>query len=107
VGVSQSINITSVQHHLLRDLLNKFLPNVQVWAFGSRVKGHSRPDSDLDIVVFSTPEQSAATYALKEALDESSLPFSVDVLVWNDISESFRNNISAMYFVLNGSNCTQ
>lgn len=102
MGVNQSISITSAQQKLLIEMLNNFLPNVQVWAFGSRVKGNSRPDSDLDLVVFSTPEQSAAVNALKDAFDESSLPFRVDVLVWNDISESFRNNISECYCVVTG-----
>ena len=100
MGISHSINITPAQHQVLRGLLNKFLPHVEVWAFGSRVKGNSRPDSDLDLVVFSRPDSSSAVYALKEALDESSLPFSVDVLVWDDISESFRNNILEKYAVL-------
>ena len=98
--MSESINITSAQHRELMGMLNKFLPNVEVWAFGSRVKGNFRPDSDLDLVVFSSPDSSSSVYALKEALDESSLPFSVDVLVWDEISESFRKNILEKYAVL-------
>lgn len=100
MGLNQAINITAAQHLVLKSLLNKFLPGVEVWAFGSRVKGNFRPDSDLDLVVFSSPQSSSAVYALKDALDESSLPFSVDVLVWNDISESFRNNILEKYSVV-------
>jgi type I restriction enzyme S subunit len=80
--------------------LNKYLPSTQVWAFGSRVKGTSRANSDLDLVVFSTSDQISAVNALKEAFDESSLPFSVDVLIWDQISESFRKNILERYAVL-------
>ena len=54
--MSQSINITPAQHLALLGLLNKFLPHVEVWAFGSRVKGNFRPDSDLDLVVFYSPD---------------------------------------------------
>lgn len=41
-----------------RSILNQFvdkvrlqIPNAQIWAFGSRVRGDARPDSDLDICV--------------------------------------------------------
>jgi len=98
--MSQHINITPLQHQLLGDLLNRFLPGTQIWAFGSRVKGTSRPDSDLDLVVFANPAQISAVNALKDAFDESSLPFSVDVLIWDQISESFRKNILEHYAVL-------
>jgi type I restriction enzyme S subunit len=94
------INITPGQLQLLGELLNKYLPRTQVWAFGSRVKGTSRTNSDLDLVVFSTQDQMSAVNVLKEAFDESSLPFSVDVLIWDQISESFRQNILERYAVL-------
>ena len=98
--MNQQINITPTQRQLLGELLNKFLPNTQVWAFGSRVKGTSRPDSDLDLVVFAKPDQISSVNALKETFDESSLPFSIDVLIWDQISESFRKNILELYAVL-------
>jgi predicted nucleotidyltransferase len=63
------------------------------------MKGNFRPDSDLDLVVFSKPVQSASVSELREALDESSLPFSVDVLVWDEIGSDFRDHILEKYAV--------
>lgn len=100
MGINTSIDVQTKYLKILRDLLNKHLPNTQVWAFGSRVKWTSRPDSDLDLVVFTTKEQSRQVHNLKDALQESSLPFRVDVLVWDNIPDTFRENILQQYFVL-------
>jgi predicted nucleotidyltransferase len=93
------IHISSAQRKTLAALFEQYLPGVLVWAFGSRVKGNFRPDSDLDLVVFSQNIQSAAVSEFKEALDESSLPFSVDVLVWDEIGQDFQKHILEKYTV--------
>ena len=102
MGVIDSIEITPVQREQVVDLLTRFIPGVAVWAYGSRVKGSSRPESDLDLIAFTTPEQRGAISALKEAFEESSLPFRVDVLVWDEVPENFRKNISEQYVALVG-----
>ena len=93
------IHISGAQRKTLSALFEQYLPGVLVWAFGSRVKGNFRADSDLDLVVFSKPAQSASVSELREALDESSLPFSVDVLVWDEIGQDFRDHILEKYAV--------
>ena len=93
------IGISSVQRQILLALLNQYLPGILVWAFGSRVKGNFRADSDLDLVVFSKVSQSSAVSAFREALDESALPFSVDVLIWDDVEQAFRERILEKYAV--------
>jgi predicted nucleotidyltransferase len=62
-------------------LLQQFLPAVGFWAFGSRVKTKARPSSDLDLVLFADPSQRPQVFALQEALEESNLPFKVDLLI--------------------------
>lgn len=52
----KTIDLTSAQHKAVRSLLNTYLPNTLVWAYGSRVKLTARPSSDLDLVAFTTPE---------------------------------------------------
>jgi len=96
------IHISSAQRQLLSALLTQHLPQTLVWAFGSRVKGNFRPDSDLDLVVFSKATQSASISELKEAFEESSLPFSVDVLAWDEIGQDFREHILEKYAVFEG-----
>lgn len=100
MDVSRAIDVEPKHLQTLLGLFETHLPGVSVWAFGSRVKWTSRPDSDLDLVVFATPEQSRSVHALNEALEESSLPFRVDVLVWDAISAAFRNNIGNEYVEL-------
>ncbi|WP_297448095.1 nucleotidyltransferase domain-containing protein [Ferrovum sp.] len=59
--------------------MSRFLPGIAVWAYGSRVKWTARPNSDLDLVVFSSSAQRPLVSELKEALDESNLLFIVDL----------------------------
>ncbi len=85
---------------MLSELLRQFLPGVAVWAYGSRVKWTARPNSDLDLVAFTTPAQCPQVAELKDALAESNLPFPVDLHVWDDVPERFREIIRKEYVVV-------
>jgi len=98
--MTSTLDITPGQQTLLMQLLQQFLPSVGVWAFGSRVKGSARPTSDLDLVVFANPLQRPQVFALQEALEESNLPFRVDLLIWDEIPESFKTNIQNQFIEL-------
>ena len=93
-----ALDITPAQHDLLLKLLRQYLPNVAIWAFGSRVKGTARTTSDLDIVAFTTP--SRRVFDLKEAFEDSALPFKVDLLLWDELPENFKKNIQGQYIEL-------
>lgn len=86
--------VTPEQEALLRNLLVRCLPGREVWAFGSRVKGTSRPASDLDLAILIPPGGDVRLAALREALEESDLPFRVDLLEWESLPESFRREIA-------------
>ena len=88
--MTPAIDVTAEQRRTILALLNRHLPDTAVWAYGSRVKGTSRPASDLDLVVFARPEQRAQVAELREAFEESDLPFPVDLFVWDEVPESFR-----------------
>lgn len=98
--MTASLDITLEQRNILCALLCRFIPGRTVLAYGSRVKGNARPNSDLDLVVLTTPDEHPLMSELKEAFDESNLPFLVDVLVWDEIPESFHRNIAAGYVVV-------
>ena len=100
--MTPTINIDVPAKHLetVAGLLRRHLTDVEVWAYGSRVRWNARPRSDLDLVAFASPEQRGAVLRLREAFEESSLPFSVDLLIWDDLPESFHENIEAEYAVL-------
>ena len=86
---------------IIQDLLKKHLPRVEVRAFGSRVNGHAKPHSDLDIALMTPIALSPSALALLKAdFSESDLPFKVDVLDWQAISTSFRKLIEQGYEVL-------
>lgn len=100
MGITPTIDILPVQRKTLLSLLRRFIPGVEVWAYGSRVKWTARPNSDLDLVAFTTPEQRPLISELKEALDESNIPFFVDLHVWGEIPERFHEIIRKEYVVL-------
>ena len=95
-----TVNLPPRQRQTLLSLVGQFLPDTQVWAFGSRISGNSRPWSDLDIVVFPDAGAKRQVSDLREALDESGLPFRVDVLDWGTLPENFQENIKQNYAVL-------
>ena len=98
--MTDAIDISVGDHKLVLGLLKQHLPNVAVWAYGSRIKWTARPQSDLDLVAFASSEQKDAVFNLREALEESSLPFPVDLFIWDELSESFRKRIEAEHVVL-------
>ena len=94
-----AIDITPVQRKTILALLKRHLPGVLVWAFGSRVKWTSRPESDLDLVAFASSSQKSQAAAAKEAFEESDVPFRVDLFVWDELPESFQKNIRKEHVV--------
>ncbi len=94
------LQLTPGQAQHLLSLLFQHVPHLQVWAFGSRVKGTARPSSDLDLVFFAEEADKPLLGSLREALEESLLPFAVDMLVWNDISAAFQAHIQSQFIEL-------
>lgn len=96
MGIAQeqsSIDLSLEQYQTVKRLLKKYIPNIEVWAYGSRVKWTSTPESDLDLVAFSTLKQKQAIADLKEAFEESKLIFRVDLFIWDEIPQQFHDNI--------------
>ena len=100
--MNQAIDVTPDQRKTLLSLLANHLPNTEAWVYGSRVRWTSRPESDLDMAVFATPSQEGDVSGLRDALEASDLPFRVDLLVWDEIPEIFREQIQKEHVVLVG-----
>lgn len=95
------INLEPKYLEMVRKILSEYIPNAEVRVFGSRITEKARQFSDLDIVVVGAKRMDLRVFAaLKEAFVESDLPFRVDILDWQGISESFRKNIEERYEVL-------
>ena len=79
---------------IVQGILQKQVPQHEVWAFGSRAKETAKPHSDLDLAVITNqPLSLDVSAALANAFAESDLPWRVDVVDWATTSASFRQII--------------
>lgn len=89
------LDLTEAQLQIVGKLLTQHLPGATAWAYGSRVKGTARRNSDLDLVVFAHQNLRANVAQLQESFEESDLPFPVDLHIWDEIPLDFQSQISA------------
>lgn len=67
---------------------------VKVYLFGSRARGQSRSTSDVDVAILpETPLPPWALSEVREALEESTVPFHVDVVDLSQVSDEFRERV--------------
>jgi predicted nucleotidyltransferase len=74
---------------IIHDILRNYK---DVYAFGSRVKGTYKKFSDLDLCI-KQPLSGYEIELLNEKFTESDLPFKVDLVVYNELSDSFKKII--------------
>ena len=90
----QPIDIRPDHLAIVLGILAQHVPEAEVWVFGSRAKWLARDTSDLDLCIrAAAPIGFARMGALREAFEESNLPYKVDVVDWANTSESFRKII--------------
>jgi type I restriction enzyme S subunit len=95
------IEVTNEQLKIVIDILNKYVPKVEVRAFGSRYKGTAKKHSDLDLVLVGKNKiEFTMIGKIKEAFEECILPFRVDILDWHSISAEFKKIIKQGYEVI-------
>ncbi len=81
---------------LISTILQHYLPvNCQVYLFGSRANGKAKPYSDVDLALKDGDNQLALDLLLElgRAFSESDLPYRVDLIDLNDLSDDFRTAI--------------
>ena len=89
----ESLHVHPDHLEIVRNILQREIPERCVWAFGSRVTGHLlKRFSDLDLAVEGelTWDQRAR---LVEAFDESVLPIKVDLVETELLTPEFRMRI--------------
>lgn len=95
------IDIAPRHLKIIRGILKKRVPDCEVRAFGSRVQGHAKTYSDLDLVIAGKAKIPRKTlYLIKDAFAESDLPFRVEIMDWKAISAEFRKIIESRYEVI-------
>ncbi len=84
------INIASEDLNTIRSILEK--ASINFYIYGSRVKGTSSKFSDIDIC-YKEPLSKELKWQLQEDLENSNLPFKVDLVDYNKCSEDFQKLI--------------
>lgn len=93
--MSPPIDVRADHLRRVKAILRAHLPaGVRVFAFGSRATGTARRFSDLDLCLRGPMRLSNNILsAIQGELEESDLPYRVDVIDWHAISPSFRQAI--------------
>lgn len=97
------LQISATQLAELQALLQRHVPHAEVWAYGSRITGSAHEGSDLDLVLRQPDDLSKRVdgwTALKDAVQESSLPMLVDIHLWSHLPAAFHAEIEKAYVVL-------
>lgn len=84
-------------------LLQRHVPDAEVWAFGSRVSGRAHEGSDLDLVLRNVQDAAqpvAGAVALQAALQDSALPMLVEVHDWALVPPAFHDSIMRAHRVV-------
>jgi predicted nucleotidyltransferase len=90
----QAIDVLPKDLEVVLEILDRYVPGLEVRAFGSRVTGNARRHSDLDLVIMTDQPLDVTVLAgMNAAFSESSLPFTVDVLDWAALAENARGFI--------------
>lgn len=84
----------------LLHLIHMWLPKSRIGAFGSRIDGTAHSGSDLDLVILTQTHTREDFIAFTNAVEESALPFLVDVSEMHRLPESFQDEIQRDYVVV-------
>lgn len=89
------MDVTSTQIDIVQQILKKNLsPHSKVWIFGSRASQAKKKFSDLDLAIDSGQALPLSLLSsLENDFSESDLPYKVDIVDLNNISEDFFKKI--------------
>lgn len=77
----------------IKETVYHYLQNCEIYLFGSRTKGIAKKYSDIDIALKSPNLNENILLKIINDFENSTLPYEVDVLDLNNISETFRQHI--------------
>ncbi len=77
------------------DIIKQLLPHAQIYLFGSRAREDHSPESDIDIAIDNGGQKidRSALSMIKDELEESTIPFTVDIVDLNAASEALKKEI--------------
>ncbi len=75
----------------------------RLYLFGSRARGDARRASDIDIAILPEAPLEPGTLArIRDALEESTIPYEVEVIDLSSVDEPFRRKVLAEAIAWNG-----
>jgi predicted nucleotidyltransferase len=89
------INIDEKYLKILKSILSQY-SGYEFYLFGSRITNRVKPFSDIDLLYFDNISDKELSQ-LKEDLEESNLPYKVDLVNYNKCSASFKKIIGNSY----------
>ena len=95
------IDLASEHKRTILGILKTISPSTPVWVFGSRITKNAKPFSDVDLVLkgaHAMPDPIMTR--LRDAFDESNLPYQVDLIDWHNINPEFRLLIEKKFELL-------
>lgn len=88
------IDVSPSDLETLRVILRRHVHDREFRVIGSRVTGRAKPFSDLDLIIMGDVALPLRVRGeLRDDLDESNLPFTVDLVEWATASDDFRRVI--------------
>jgi predicted nucleotidyltransferase len=95
------VALTAAESSAVRGIVDRVVPGAQVWVFGSRATGRSRPYSDLDLLVAQPAQLSWLQRAdLRDLFEASDLPFRVDVVEARGLSQGMVERVASESILL-------
>lgn len=91
------LNVKQEYLNELKNIFNGYCPNAEIWAYGSRLTNDYHSGSDLDLTVKTFNDEKKYLYELKELLNDSDIPFLIDINLFDNLPQSFQNEILKNY----------
>ena len=77
----------------IKNIIAQNLDNYKLYIFGSRVKGSKKKYSDIDIAIASNELTSQIKSKLEFIFENSTIPYKIDIIDLNNITEKFKSLI--------------
>lgn len=91
------LNVKQEYLNELKNIFSNYCPNVEIWAYGSRLTNDCHSGSDLDLTVKTFNDENKYLYELKELLNDSDIPFLIDINIFDNLPQSFQDEILKNY----------
>ncbi len=90
------LHISESEKKIVLEAIRKYFPQAKISFFGSRVHGHHKEYSDLDVCVDDSKPLDLNKFSLlQEDLSNSNVPYQIDIVDWNRITSDFQKVIQA------------